>query len=214
MKVWSSIVPIVAFGLMGCSSSQPASSEERGSLSVALTGTASDGQLYRLRNADFEISGYPEIGDSGTGAGGAVDPGSGGFYSEVVSSEADPNAPVITRRLIPGYYYVNFMSSDWYIDRITPDGAERVEEVALLSPRFQAAYVYNGGTSDVVYRFGVDGQVIDFRNGELRIRVEIERPGDRASGGFGTGGWWSTAGSPGQGPRGGAFPAAGGSPGI
>jgi len=218
MKIWSSVVSTLALvGLVGCSSEPSAKEGDTGALSVALVGVASDGTAYRLRNAEFEITGYPQFFESTNtaGAGGSAGaPPTGGaagvitggapggeFFFEVVSSETDPDEPMITRRVVPGSYFVHFFSQDWFVERITPSGPERVESSVLLSERTQFAFVWNGGSSDVAYRFGVDGQPIDFRSGDLNIRIEIERPGEGATGGFGGfGGFAGFGGTGGSGP--------------
>lgn len=203
----SALGTFVMIGLLGCSSSPNNQAEEaQGKLSVALVGVASNGTSYRLRSADFQISGYPEIFDTGAsttpasagsgpigvaGAPGASGAFNGGFsyFSEVVSSETNPDDPVITKRLVPGSYYVSLLGSSWFIERLTPSGPERVASSVLLSAATQFAYIWNGGTSTIAYRFGVDGQPIDFRSGELNIQIQIELPGEgQSQGGFPSGG--------------------------
>ena len=53
-----------------------------------------------------------------------------------------------------------------------------MEQAVLLSSPNQYAYIYDGGTTGIAYRFGVDGELIDFRSGELQIGIEIEQRGD------------------------------------
>jgi hypothetical protein len=168
-------VLVLALGLAACADTQPATDQgvedngNVGELSLSLTGADSDGRAYRLRNGVFDLYGYPEQGDGSE------------FYQESVSTEDDPDAPTINKRLVPGYYEVNFASYDWYLERLSEAGEwERVEEAVLLSSRYQTAYVYNGNSTMVAYRFGVDGQLIDFRAGELDIGIEIEQPGEGA----------------------------------
>lgn len=61
----------------------------------------------------------------------------------------------------------------------------------LLTSTCQSAYVYDQGVSTVNYRFGVDGELIEFRAGDLQIGISIEQPGEGAPdaggliGGFG-----------------------------
>jgi hypothetical protein len=174
------IISGIAIGIVACSSGLNGGREDsdaNANLSLALTGTDSRGVQYRLRSAEFEIYGYPELVQFG--AGGAPD----SFFSTVVSSETDPNAAVITQRVIPGYYYVDFTSGDWFLEELTPSGPERVEQAVLLSPRLQFAPVWNGGSTRVHYQFGVDGELIDFRSGNINIGIGIERPGDSAGAG-------------------------------
>lgn len=142
--------------------------DELGSLVLNLTAPDSSGREYRLRNAQFSIYGYPEY---------PLPPGEQP-YSNVVSTEDDPDAPVISLRVVPGYYNVSLDSADWYLERRVDDEWERVEQAVLLSAAYTSVYVSHGWTSLVSYRFGVDGELIDFRAGELQIGIEIEQPGD------------------------------------
>lgn len=172
--------------------------EASGTLQFALTGTASNGSEYRLRNAEFSVSGYPDYCDSSSASGGEGG-GYNGYYEVVVSSETDLTSPVITQRVLPGYYYVHFSSSNWYLEELTEAGPERVEQAVLISPRVRYVNVWDGSSTTVSYRFGVDGEVIDFRSGDINIAIEIERPEDNDFAGAGAGGVGGAAGEPGQG---------------
>ena len=138
-----------------------------GSLELSLTTSDSQGRQYRLRNAEFSVSNYYyyPYGDGGAG------------FHTVVSTETEPDAPSINLRLVPGQYYVS-LSGSWYIERLTPNGPERVEKTVLLSEAYQYAYIYHQGVSSVAFRFGVDGDLVDFRHGDLTIDVQIELPGE------------------------------------
>jgi len=196
---------IVACGEEGDGEDAVAKPKARGVVTLALTATDSAGVKYRLRNAEFQISGYPDgyypgmwwDDDGGVSAGAGGRPGyPPGYVNIVVSSETDPDAPFITTRLVPGYYDIVLLSDDWYLDRTTDDGVERVEQAVLLSSRYQSVYVWDGGTAYVNYAFGVDGELIDFRSGEVQIGISVEKPGEHCSGGFGGfGGFGGTGGS-------------------
>lgn len=191
----------------------------RGVVRLALTAADSAGVQYRLRNAEFEISGYPDgyypgmwpDDDGGMSAGTGGRPGyPPGYVTVVVSSETDPEAEFITMKLIPGVYSIALRSDDWYLERATDGGEfERVERAVLLSPRYQSVYVWDGGVSYVDYTFGVDGELIDFRSGELQIGISIEKPGEHCPGG-GFGGFGGRGGS--GGACSGGFGAAGAGP--
>jgi len=182
MNPWSRIVPFIGVGMVACSMQQSGTHQEddTGSLALNLIGTDSGGDRYRLRNAEFEINGFSDLG---SGEGGA----SGEFF-DVVSSEDDVNAPVITTRVLPGFYNIFFRSDDWFLERITPNGVQPVEQAALLSSRFQGAFVWDDEVSRVNYQFGVDGELIDFRSGDIEIGITIERPEDGQGGSAGFGG--------------------------
>lgn len=143
--------------------------DELGSLALSLAATDSQGRQYRLRNADFTITRndywYP-----------VYDGGAGGT-PVLVSSESDPSSHVISVKVLPGDYMVG-LSGDWYLERTTPTGTERVQKAILLSPQFTYAYVQHGYTAEVEFRFGVDGDLIDFRHGDINIRPVIELPGE------------------------------------
>ncbi len=145
---------------------------EVGSLQLSLTTSDSQGRQYRLRSAEFTISSnyyyYPPYYPYGDGG--------AGFYT-VVSTETDPDAPSINLRLVPGDYYVA-LGGAWYLERLTPNGPERIEKAVLLSEGYQYAYIYHQGVSFVSFRFGVDGDLIDFRHGDLNIGFEVELPGE------------------------------------
>lgn len=186
-----------------------------GELSFALLARDSQGTIYRLRQAAFDVAGYPDVGGDGIGGAGGFSGGggTGGFFGGggaagslggagggfasggrpgsspppvgfVLSSEVDPNAEALVRKVLPGYYTVA-LRDGWYLERQTASGVERVEKVVLLSPRNQSSHVWDGGTARVNYQFGVDGTLIDFRNGDLSVEIDVVRPGEPA----GTGGY-------------------------
>jgi hypothetical protein len=206
MKAWKSLVPVLALATVGCNppADPAATSEEEktGELSFKLMGTDSLGQQYRLRNANFYIHGYgyyDQGGFGGQGGAGATG-GAGGSSSPwggtslVVSSETNPDDPTITTRVLPGDYRVT-LGTNWHLERLTPSGPEPIAQSVLLSSVTQYVYVWDNGVSNVVYRFGVDGELIDFRHGDIVISIDIERPGDdHGTGNGGSGGGFSGSG--------------------
>jgi hypothetical protein len=149
----------------------PGESEaEVSGLSLSLSSTDSQGRTYRLRNATFTVrAAYEWFGDGGVPSGGTV-----------LSTETDPSADRLSLRVASGYYEVA-LGGDWYIERLTPNGPERVEQVALLTEQTQFTYVGDGWNYDLEFRFGVDGTLIDFRHGDLNIDIGIELPGEAQS---------------------------------
>ncbi len=213
---------LAACGEEGDGEGAVAKPHARGAVKLALTAADSAGVQYRLRNAEFEIRGYPDgyypgmwwEDDGGVSAGAGGRPGyPPGYVSIVVSTETDPDAAFITTRLIPGSYDIALLNDDWYLERTTADGVERVEQAVLLSPRYQYVYVWDGGVAYVNFTFGVDGELIDFRSGELQIGISIEKPGEHCPGGGfgGFGGFGGAGGRPGTCP-GGSAGSAGGMP--
>jgi len=151
------------------------SSQERfGELSLELIGADTAGQSYRLRDASFELYNYYSPFP-------AEDGGSG---IQTISSETDPDAPSIRTRLLPGSYNLN-LTPGWYLEKLSPGGAERVAQSVLLSSPSQYVYIYDRNTTSVNYSFGVDGALIDFRHGDLDISISIEHPDAGAGGGPG-----------------------------
>lgn len=184
---WQHRVGIVAALILGACAADTAAPDDLGTpedpqavsgLSLALTSMDSHGRAYRLRNATFSIAEpYYYYYDGGAPP-----------APTVVSSEDDPGSSRLSVRLVPGYYQVT-LGGDWYLERLTPAGSERVAQVALLTPSVQDVYIGDGWNYDVEFRFGVDGSLIDFRHGDLDIDISIELPGEgpsnpRNDGGF------------------------------
>jgi len=182
MKNWKYALAAGMVGALACSSeSQPISdAEASGKLAVNLTARDESGQQYRLRNADFVIDGYSYV-----------------TYESVnftVSSETDPDAPAITTKLLQGYYYVTFLNEGWYFEKLTSEGPQLVEQAVFLGPSEQYASVYPQSTSRVSFRFGIDGELIDFLGGDLEIGVTVEKPPSGSGGSTGAGGAFPEAG--------------------
>jgi hypothetical protein len=184
MRNWGIVTAVIGICALACSASTK--SEERGgTLSVALTGTDTRGEQYRLRGATFYVQGYPDYFQyEEGGAGGA----SASYFFQQISTETEPDGPTISRRVLPGSYYVTLQNGGWYIEHVTAAGSERVQDSVLLSNAQTWTRVYDGSQSNVYYSFGVDGKLIDFRNGDLNIRIQIEHPNDNNVGGAGAGG--------------------------
>ncbi len=115
-------------------------------------------------------------GDSvgGDGDGDAYYPGG---YHTILRSDDALEATSLVERVPPGDYYID-LGGPWFIERFENGAWNRVEQVVLLSSRTQWVTVFHAYTSRVAYRFGVDGELIDFRAGELSIGIEIELPGE------------------------------------
>jgi hypothetical protein len=171
-----SILLVPALLSFGCSSEPgrspaaqtPTAEPTLGQLDMELLGSDSAGNPYRLRNATFQIYGnyffVPVEGDAGD-------------LSHTVSSDTDPDATTISTRLLPGAYTVT-LDNGWFLEKVTATGAERVDQSILLSPSSQYTYVYDRQTTDVIYTFGVDGTLIDFRLGSLNIGFNVEHPNE------------------------------------
>ncbi|HEY6881314.1 MAG TPA: hypothetical protein VI299_24980 [Polyangiales bacterium] len=158
-----------------------------GGLSLALRSTDSLGRTYRLRDATFtvEVDYYSYY----YGYDGGVPPA-----PVVLSTETDPNADRLSVRLLPNQYRVT-LGGNWYLERVSETGVERVQQAVLLSPAVQWAYINNDWYYDMAFRFGVDGTLIDFRHGDLNIDISIELPGQGPDAG-GPPPWGWDAGTP------------------
>jgi hypothetical protein len=182
------LLGLLAVGSISCAGdarpyrAAPSDAAEVGTLVLNLTGSDRQGQQFRLRNAEFDIGGY--------------------YYYPypnsqpaliTVSSETDLDSPVIATEVVPGQYYVTLSNHLWFLEKLTDQGWERVEDTVLLSPESQYAYVYENSTSTVAFTFGVDGQLIDFHHGTLEIGINVVHPGDE-DGGVSNGGTGGSAG--------------------
>lgn len=136
-----------------------------GAIALNLVGSDSQGRQYRLRNASFEVgsSYYPGF-DAGAGS-----------ATTTLSTETTPDADYLSVRVVPGPYAVTLLPG-WTLERETEQGVEQVAQVVLLSDARQQTWVYQNGVSEVFFRFGVDGDLIDFRHGDIQVGIEIELP--------------------------------------
>lgn len=229
-----------------CSSAKPKSAPpdesvelagETGTLGLALTARSSNGTLYRLRQASFEVfrtssggvsppivvprpppsssPGFPPVNggpvlidDDGTiiiGAGGsggrpssgpsepATPPsfaGSGGsgviidppfpfpepfpdeFFSTTLSSEQDPLATTLEATIPIGQFQITLFDG-WFLEKVI-DGEAVPVEARLVGPSFQSFGIAANEETTVVYRFETSGEVIEFGQGRLVVRIEVE----------------------------------------
>jgi hypothetical protein len=180
MNRWISLVSLLTITTaLACnsqagpqSSSETRKDEPVGMLQLSLTGVDSQMQQYRLRAATFDIQGtrYTDYQSVSTS----------------VSSETDIDNPFVRARLFYGSYSVSLRPEDWYMERITPDGAQRVDQAVLLSTQSMSVYVQQGGVSQIGFQFGVDGELIDFLGGDLDIGISVQRAPNAQAGAGGS----------------------------
>ena len=155
---------LAAWGCSAPASGSRESNEPTASVQLALTGVDGEAQRYRLRNAAFAINGS------------TFDPP----YQSIntaISSEDDLENDFLTTRLLPGSYTISLTNADWYLERLHEDGsAERVEKAVLLSSPSVSFFASQGSTAQVYFLFGADGDLIDFRHGDLQIGISVQRP--------------------------------------
>jgi len=172
MTLKAMAVAIMATACVACAGETEGDQKQEdalGTLALNLTGSDRHGTQYRLRAAEFDVTPYS-------------------YYYEPVqnvitlSTETNPMAATLETTLVPGTYTVTLSNRLWYLERLTSNGPERVENAVLLSEPSVYTYIYDRGTTDVFFTFGVDGELIDFRSGKLRVNIAIELPGDEDAG--------------------------------
>lgn len=178
------LLPLMLLAGFGCSSggakTETGDDGQNGTLALLLSAEDAQGESYRLRNAEFAINGYSYV--------------TGQYISTSVSSETDPELPVVKARLLEGYYDVSFIDSGWYMEHLTPAGPEPVEKSTLLGAASVSTYIYRGTVSPVSFAFGVNGELVDFLGGQLEIGITVEQP-PFGAGGSGSSGEEQAAGS-------------------
>ena len=148
---------LVAVGLLvlGCSSSS-GSGEAQGQMSVWLTATSTEGNVYRLRSASFRVSVVmgPEV--------------------QTVSSDdvTEPPPESIDLSVDPGSYTVELLGG-WALYRVEP-GDDVLVEAELASPATVFVDVVSGGTAPVVYTFQTNGEVVQTGPGDIGISIDVE----------------------------------------
>lgn len=152
MKRWIQFTTL-AFSVLffGCSSAPEDS--PTGDLSVGLTASSPQGNLYRLRDATFQISSIE----------GPV---------AAISSETDPDAETIDVSVAPGFYEIRLLPG-WRLERADPGGDVPVA-ARLISPSVVFVEVESGATVPVIFRFETDGTVISTGGGEINIGIDVE----------------------------------------
>lgn len=133
--------------LTGCGTSHP--ERAQGEVRLSLTGN-SESHRYRLRDADFAISGPVEL---------------------LLSSESDPNADELSADLPVGDYEVA-LQDGWFLEREIDAGFETVM-AELISDNPVAFDIVDDEKTFVSFRFRA-GEVVNLGEGRLGIGIEIE----------------------------------------
>ena len=160
---------LAAGGLaLGCGGeSAPSSTEaQTGTVGLPLSAVSPSGVEYRLRNAVFNLWGWPDrCYDEG------CEP-----YEQMVSSEDYLDQPAITLDLLAGGYDI-FLEDGWELEKIV-DGVGEVVEAQLLNGNYQYTWVQPYRTTWVTYQFGIGDEELWF-TGQLQIQMEVyEDPED------------------------------------
>lgn len=153
-RVAGSVLMVGMLLLMACSSSSDssASSVATGSFRSALTGTSSNGTIFRLRNAVFGIAGAED---------------------RTVSSEDFLGEEAVVVDLAPGDYEV-LLSGNWYLERALTSGGFTVIDADLQSEPRVPFTIAESQTTGVVYSFRWGDDIVVLGDGTLSIGVELD----------------------------------------
>ncbi len=145
-----SILLAVTVGALftGCST-QGDQTSDVGSLRMPLRGSAPSGNVYQLTGALFEIS---DMGGPVT----------------TLDSDADPTATVLSADLPEGSYQISISPMWGMIDVATGTPVS----ATLLSPETQSFSIVNDTTTNVAYRFQINGDVVAI-GGTLEVTLDI-----------------------------------------
>ncbi|WP_437876201.1 hypothetical protein [Sorangium sp. So ce513] len=127
--------------------------ESTGRASLSLVSEA-NGRVYRLSNALFTIEG-PIV--------------------TYLSSSDRPDETVLSAALPTGDYR-GFLEPGWVLERYEGDTFVPVQ-AALISPNPAGFTIFDGATTELVYRFQTDGTIITIGNGQLDISIEVTEVG-------------------------------------
>jgi len=131
-----------------------------GQLQLALTTRSASGNLYRLRQAFFQVS--------------QQDSPFGGF-SSLLSSENDPLATTLEATVPTGDYAVDLFGG-WFLEKVQNGEVTRVE-ATLVSASTQFVSVRENEESVVSFRFQTNGEIIDFSEGRLIVEIQVDEVG-------------------------------------
>ncbi|WP_437733394.1 hypothetical protein [Sorangium sp. So ce1335] len=135
----------------GAEQVEDAESTGRASLSLV---AETNGRVYRLSNALFAIEGP--------------------IFTYLSSSDR-PDETVLSAALPTGDYW-GFLESGWVLERY--EGGTFVPVQATLISANPATFtIYDGATTEVVYRFLTDGTTVTIGNGQLDISIEVTEVG-------------------------------------
>jgi hypothetical protein len=128
-----------------------------GQLQLALTTRSASGNLYRLRQATFQVA--------------QQDAPFGGFFS-FLSSENDPFSTTLEATVPTGDYAVDLFDG-WFLEKVKDGEVTRVE-ATLVSSSTQFVNIAENEESVVSFRFQTNGEIIDFSEGRLIVEIEVE----------------------------------------
>jgi hypothetical protein len=157
LKLGTLVVLLSALGVpavVACNSDGMNEREQPGSLKLSLSAVTSSGVRYRLRMADFVVSGPTNA---------------------TFSTEADPDAETVQLALVAGDYEIE-LQTGWLLERQTAGTSfEPVEDATLLSPNPQQFSIAADTVTGVVVRFRDADDIVVFGEGTLEVSVEVEQ---------------------------------------
>ncbi|WP_438025526.1 hypothetical protein [Sorangium sp. So ce233] len=149
--VFLAAAPLLPACISAPDGTEEAESTGRASLSLV---AETNGRVYRLNNALFAIEGP---------------------LFTYLSSSDNPGETVLTAALPVGDYW-SVLEPGWVLERY--EGGTFVPvQAALISPNPAAFTIFDGSTTELVYRFQTDGTIITIGNGQLDISIEVTEVG-------------------------------------
>lgn len=99
-----------------------------------------------------------------------IDPGE--FFSTTLSSETDPLATTLEATIPIGQFQISLFDG-WFLEKVS-DGEAVPVQARLLGSSFQTFSIAANEETSVVYRFETSGEVVEFGQGRLVVRIEVE----------------------------------------
>jgi hypothetical protein len=134
------------------------------------------------------VAGSPTMGTGGIGFGGSNIAGSAGafidpfppvfpsdpfeFFQTTLFSENDPLASTLETTLPTGQYGITLFEG-WFLEKVV-DGVATPVNARLVSSSLQQFGIEANEETTVVFRFETDGEVLEFGQGRLIVRIEVD----------------------------------------
>jgi len=152
--------------LGACSSGDQSEQNTLGTVRLNLTGTGNGGTLYRLRNANFVVTGPVQL---------------------TLSSETDVNALSIKQELPAGNYVIN-LNANWSLEKLV-NGTFVPVKAVLASANPLAFQITDQGVTGVAFQFNAGDDVVALGDGTLDLTIDVnDGAGGSGQGGSGQGG--------------------------
>ncbi|MEY2930601.1 MAG: hypothetical protein RL033_1350, partial [Pseudomonadota bacterium] len=94
------------------------------------------------------------------------------FFSTTLSSEQDPLATTLEATIPIGQFQITLFDG-WFLEKVI-DGEAVPVDARLLGSSSQSFGIAANEETTVVYRFETSGEVIEFGQGRLVVRIEVE----------------------------------------